>query len=147
MSSDAGAAVTAAIFAYPRNEDERATRIYYAGVFVMAKSVALALTFIPPGEELAKTLLVLSVANLGFSFLLDACARRETKRWAGEQGSETYFYHCLLETVLGSWATHKLLDGCFSAYKRGSEAQGATKSIATKLADGLWVHMFRDRHW
>jgi len=110
MSSEAGTAVMAAVFSYPRNQEERSTRIYYATGFIMAKTCALALTFIPPNADLATTLFGLSVVNFFFSFLLDACARRETKRWSGEEGPETYFSHCFFETIFGVWATHKIAE-------------------------------------
>lgn len=125
MSSEAGSAVLAAVFAYPKDVDERRTRIYYGGVFILAKSVALSLALIPPSDEVQKLLFGLSIVNLVLSFVLDACARRETKKWAGETGQETQFFHCLLETVIGSWATHKVLDTSKRAYTRKKHPQRA----------------------
>jgi hypothetical protein len=111
--SDAAATVMASVFEYPRDRTERRTRLYYGLIFVCSKSLALSLTFVPSnGGDLRELLFGLSIANFLFSFLLDACARRESMRWAGSTGDETNFSHCLLETVLGSWATHKLVHKC-----------------------------------
>lgn len=101
----------AAVFAYPQDANERRTRIYYFLAFLFAKSCSLALTFIPPkNDQLASLLFALSVGNFIASFVLDACARRETRRWAGDTGIETRFWHCLLETFIGQWLAHKLID-------------------------------------
>lgn len=100
-STQAGSEVMAAVFAFPENQAERRARIGYAFIFVLAKSNALALTFIPPTHELAQVLFGLSIANFLLGFLMDAAARRETKRWAGEHGPESSFWHCLLESIPG----------------------------------------------
>lgn len=111
-SPEAGSAVMAAVFAYPQDANERHTRIYYFVAFLVAKSCSLALTFIPPKNDgLASLLFALSVGNFVSSFVLDACAKRETRRWAGDTGPETAFWHCLVETFLGQWLTHKLVEG------------------------------------
>jgi len=110
--SDAGPEVMASLLAYPQDAAARRTRIYYGLIFLCSKTLSLALTFLPASGDVVELLFGLSVTNFLFSFLLDACARRESKRWAGENGDETNFSHCLLETVLGSWMTHKLIDKC-----------------------------------
>lgn len=117
-SPDAGAAVTAAIFAYPKDAAERRTRVWYGLVFILSKSCALALTFIPPSNDSAQQLFALSIANLVFSFLLDACAKRESKRWAGEEGDGTHFYYCFLETILGSWITARFVGAIKNGWNR-----------------------------
>ena len=119
-SPEAASTVMAAVFAYPQDASERRTRIWYALVFILAKSCALALTFVPPRDDLSHILLALSVGNLVLSFSMDACARRESKRWSGETGSETAFLHCFLETLLGTWLAHKLCDKASRAWQRAS---------------------------
>ena len=108
----------AAVFAYPQDAAERRTRVYYFLAFLVAKSCSLALTFVPPKTEgLASLLFGLSVANFFASFILDACARRETRRWAGDTGPETRFWHCLMETFIGQWLTHKIIDKTTRAWQ------------------------------
>lgn len=100
-TNQGGSEIVAAVLSFPENEAERRARVAYAIVFVLAKSCALALTFIPPSGELAQVLFGLSIANFLIGFLMDACARRETKRWAGNRGPESRFTVCLLETIPG----------------------------------------------